>query len=284
MCPLWSRRPAEQSPGTPARMNRSAKNSDDPGPVAPLHRNSLVFGSERGVTCEPFHGCAAIWMSFERRGDFSGLINKQRRLFHYHGPIGWQHLSRRSEAFHRALLDEFFKRSWLMFHAFICHLDDPQLAELATRDARARRVFARFIQSKVELFRGADETHRHRICVHPLQSRLRGHSRSQCAAELANNFQVLTSEDKVVVRDEENAPAIQLANLFLECLLTEWSGGRVHATQKLMTDLLAQHLGWDDLRADTHPEVLKFNIRAHFDRKVHRQRPFPTRRIRQESP
>ena len=241
-------------------------------PVTPRYRHVLGLGCERGVTFGPLHGCAALWMPFERRGDFSALVDRQRRLFQYDGPIGWRALSRRSEAFHRILLDEFFNRSWLMFHALIGHQSGPDSAEdhdstdsidsrgSATRDTLSRRTFHRLVQSRIEFMGRENRTRCFHLCVVPVPSRLHDENRARCADHLTREFRLPGDQSKVVVRDLDRAPAAQLADLFLHCLVTGWSDGRSNATQTLVARLLAQRLGWKDLRARTGPGEWKFQI------------------------
>ena len=93
--------------------------ADEPGEPVPGHRNYLVYCDESGVNGTRYYGFGSLWMPWERRGDFQALIADLRREHGYLDEIKWTHVNKRSEKFYLALVEEFFRRTWLMFHCVI---------------------------------------------------------------------------------------------------------------------------------------------------------------------
>ena len=69
----------------------------------------------------------------------------------------------------------------------------------------------------------------------------------------------------VTTRNSHDTPSIQLCDLLLGAVLAAWQE-KVEAPGKLaLMRRIAEHLGWSDLRADTHVAEPKFNVWYFYD-------------------
>jgi hypothetical protein len=87
--------------------------------LVPGHKNYLVCCDESGVHGAVYYGFGSLWMPWERRGDFSAMIAELRRRHRYTEEIKWTNVRGYNEPFYIDLINGFFERSWLMFHALI---------------------------------------------------------------------------------------------------------------------------------------------------------------------
>ena len=92
--------------------------TDDPKPI-PGYRNFLVYCDESGHAGKKYYGFGSLWMPWERRGDFTGLVATLRDKYRYRHEIKWNKIDSRNEPFYRSLVEEFFVRNWLMFHCLV---------------------------------------------------------------------------------------------------------------------------------------------------------------------
>ncbi len=230
--------------------------------TVPGHRNYLVYCDESGMDGVAYYGFGSLWMPSERRGDFAQLIQSLRDRHRYRDEIKWQHVNRRSEAFYTELIETFFARSWLMFHALIVRrrYSDPSFH--ADFDEEKRKRFAMLIKSKVKFFCNGDPTKAYHIRVDPLPSRY------QRADEAA--FKIIGASLKkelhiepvksLITRDSRETPGIQLTDLLFGATLADWQKNASSQYKLRVRQCLASHLGWPDLHADTQLYEWKFNI------------------------
>jgi hypothetical protein len=99
-------------------MARSEDDDDDDGAV-PGYRNYLVYSDESGIHGANYYGFGTLWMPHEWRGDFAAMIADLRLRHGYQHEVKWTKVTRDAVTFYLQLLDEFFKRNWLMFHCLI---------------------------------------------------------------------------------------------------------------------------------------------------------------------
>jgi len=210
-------------------------------------------------------------MSWQRRGDFSRLINDLRDEYDYQHEIKWTNVTKHDLAFYEELIEEFFKTHWLMFHCCLVeravvrkefHQGDYDLAR--------RKHFTMLLKDKVSACLKAhprrDQTFR--IFVDPIHSR---YSKADEATEvicnnaLAKVFAGKRPVDKVLTRNSRDTPSIQLCDLLLGATIGAWEGDASADAKLALQALIAEHLGWPNLRADTFRGQRKFNVWMFYD-------------------
>jgi hypothetical protein len=73
--------------------------------------------------------------------------------------------------------------------------------------------------------------------------------------------------ETLVTRRAKEVPGIQLADFLLGAALADWQKKAVSLHKLRVRRYLAEHLGWPDMRSDTHPSVWKFNLWYFYDPK-----------------
>ncbi len=116
-------------------------------------------------------------MPWERRGDFSALITELRDKNRYTEEIKWTNVSRYGEPFYKDLIDAFFQRSWLMFHAVIVRRGYTDRSFHKSFDEEKRKRFTMLIQRKIADFCAGDRSKRYHVWVDPLPSRYKMQTR-----------------------------------------------------------------------------------------------------------
>jgi hypothetical protein len=82
-------------------------------------RHYLIYCDESGLHGTKLMGFGTLWMTYERRGDFRGIIDDLSRQHFAPSEIKWERVKRQTYPFFAALVDEFFARNWLMFHCLL---------------------------------------------------------------------------------------------------------------------------------------------------------------------
>lgn len=245
-------------------------------------RHYLVYCDESGVDGKRLQGFGTLWITYERRGDFQKLWKELHENFFPPSEVKWQKVKKNTYDFYEALVDEFFKRNWLMFHALIISKEEVDLSLHENDwDLARRKHFTRLLANKIKRF--ARPGKQYRIRVDPIASR---YEKADEAAEkilrsmikqdssLANHNIV----HSLTTVDSKTSPGIQLSDLLLGAVMAA-RHKEVTAEPKLkLIQRIASHLGWDDLESDTMPAAQKFNVWRFWDPKSGKPRPEVTRR------
>lgn len=230
----------------------------------PSHRNYLIFCDESGFGGARYYGFGTLWLPYERRGDLYGVV---KRLYPAHGyrdgEIKWKKVSRATEPFYRDLMTEFFKRSWLMFHALIVrkgyvnrtyHDGDIDLAR--------RKHQTMLLAKKVKYFNDGATDKSYHVRMDPIASR---YCKADEVLHKISNYEIAQGAGVAPIAslreiDSKRSLGIQLCDFLLGATLAAWQED-IHASHKrAIVELLAEHLGWPDMLADTFPGEAKFNI------------------------
>lgn len=238
---------------------------DPPDTEAPVpgYKNIRVYCDESGIHGAKYIGLGSLWMPHQRRGDFTGLVNQLRQKHSFYGELKWSRLSSKSEAFAAALVTEFFKRNWLMFHALVIRRGYVDLTyHDASRDLALRKHFAMFLSSKIAYFADGERKAFH-VIVDPLPS---SYKKADEAAHviIGRTLKRDVGENVIIrsltTRDSRDTPGIQLADLLLGATLCDWQGEATAQSKRCIARTVAMHLGWPDTHADTYVSESKFNI------------------------
>lgn len=246
------------------------------------HRHFLIYCDESGIHGKRLFGFGSLWITYERRGDFQRLW---RDLHEAHFPpseVKWQKVKTRTLPFFLALVDEFFRRNWLMFHCLLIGRDEVDLRLHGNSwDLARRKHFTMLLANKIKRF-AAPGKH-YMIRADPIHS---SYSKADEAAEviLRNIVEQVPllrggdTIDSVRTVDSKSSPGVQLSDLLLGAVLEARHGDAESSAKKLVIARIASHLGWNDLHADTMPHIKKFNIWRFWDPTSGTKRPEVTRR------
>ena len=250
--------------------------------MVPGYRNYLICCDESGVHGAVYYGFGSLWMPSERRGDFYALVSQLREKNGYANEIKWTNVGRYSEPFYIDLIDTFFGRSWLMFHALIVRRGYTDKSFHKDFDEEKRKRFAMLIKAKIAHFCAGDSQKRYHVWVDPLPSRYRKADEAAfkiVGSQLKNDLRGLKPLQTLVTRRAKEVPGIQLADFLLGATLADWQDEARSACKLRVRRHLADHLGWSDMKSDTRPEVWKFNIWYFFDPSADDRREIPTRDV-----
>lgn len=231
----------------------------------------LISCDESGMDGAPFYGFGSLWMPWQRRGDFQAIITGLRRRHNYQSEIKWTSVRPRYISFYRDLVESFFRASWLAFHCIVIRKAVVR-KELhnGSFDLARRKHFTMLLTNKIKrcLKAHPERQQTFRIWVDPIAS---SYQKADEAVEIISNnvlakvFGKIRPVDKVLTHDSKASSPIQLCDLLLGAVMAAW---RQEASASVKVDFqrwIAHHLGWSDLRSDTHNTERKFNIWYFFD-------------------
>lgn len=91
-------------------------------------RHYLMYCDESGLHGTRLTGFGSLWMTYERRGDFQQIWRDlaQSVLSPERSEVG--EVKKETQPFFEALVDEFFRRKWLMFHCLLISKQDVNLS------------------------------------------------------------------------------------------------------------------------------------------------------------
>jgi len=129
-------------------------------------------------------------------------------------------------------------------------------------DEAMRKHFAMLIRKKIEFFSQDDSRKKYHIYVDPLPSR---YKKADEAAQVIINNELkrkigFTPVHSLSTRDSKETPGIQLADLLLGAIMSDWNREDIGEHKFRVKDWVAEHVGWRHLRADTRHWEWKFNI------------------------
>lgn len=236
---------------------------DEAGLGAPGYRNYLVYSDESGIHGADYYGFGTLWMPWERRGDFAALVATLRRKHAYEFEAKWNKVSRSNVAFYLDLLDEFFKRNWLMFHCLLVRKGYVDLAlHRNDLDVARRKHFAMLVKMKVKYFCANSSNKAYHFRIDPFPSRYPKADEVAfkiAAAQLKNEMK-LSPLKTLLTRDSKTTAGIQVADFLLGAAMADWQQDATAQGKERIRSALAAYLGWPDLRSDTAKTEWKFNI------------------------
>ncbi len=235
----------------------------EPESPLPGYRNYLVYCDESGQSGKVYYGFGSLWMPWERRGDFTGLVSQLRAKHGFQHEIKWNKVAKRNAALCAELVEEFFRRNWLMFHCIVVrkgYVDRSYHRD--GYDEAMRKHYAMLLRSKIQFFSEGDRSKKYHIAVDPLPSR---YQKADEAAHIIINHELkqrlgYTPVHALTTRDSKDTPGIQLADLLLGAVMADWNKEELGEHKRRVKDCVAEHVGWRHLGADTRHWEWKFNI------------------------
>ena len=213
----------------------------------------------------PFYGFGSLWMSWERRGDFQAEFRRLRQEHDFNRELKWTNAKERLHLpFHKAVIDWFFERKWIQFHALVIRKADVDKSlHGGDYDLARRKHFTMLLSNKIQrvLKRYPEDEHEFRIWADPIASR---YSRAGETVEIITQRAARQTNGKVHIKlfehDSAKTPAIQVCDLLLGAVLNGWRRNSTNKTRAEVAAHIADHLGWQDLSADTFRTARKFNV------------------------
>ena len=243
----------------------------------------LVACDESGVHGTRHHGFGTLWMPWDRRGDFKALIDRLREETGFVSECKWNKISKGPRLrFCKALIDEFFSRTWLAFHCIVIEksIIDREKHQ-GDYDLARRKHFTMLLSNKIKrvMRKNGNDVQFH-VWVDPIASRYdKAHEAVEViTANIAAKSRGVKPSLSVRVHDSKTTPSIQLCDLLLGAVLDAFNDPATAEAKRQVAQHIAGHLEWPDLQADTSPESKKFNIWKFHDPIREQRRTATTRR------
>lgn len=211
-------------------------------------RRVVCFAPEQPYAGSRFAACGALWMPWERRGDFARIV---RGLRETHGVRGAIHARADQLPFVEALVDEVFRRRWLSLSVLIAPVAPAPAAlePVPHHEALVDRVVAALLPR-------------------PLVFHLRASSEARTTigrpglARLAARLEGVATESTTVRAARATEPE-QIVELFTELVVSAWEQRPLHREKRGLQQRIANNLGWADLAAETTPGAGKIELALH---------------------
>ncbi len=224
-------------------------------------RHFYVYTDESGFHGTRYYGFGTLWLPYERRGDFQEMISALRREHRYRDEIKWSSIRHANRAFYIALVNQFFRRRWLMFHALVVRQGYVKMSlHGGSRHVAHQKHFCALLSMKLRRFASPDKVYRLR--VDPLPS---PYAKADEAALIITNHTVqkklgLRPVDSIRTCDSRRTAGIQLCDVLTGAVLDAWNAEAQTPAKHAVRDEIAACLGWETLRHDTYPDEWKFNV------------------------
>jgi Protein of unknown function (DUF3800) len=271
-------------------MAPEVERSSDPDEQAlvPGYRNYLIFCDDSGLHGSTHYGFGSLWMPSQRRGDIHVRVRELRDRHRLQlDEIKWNRINARNRPFYEDLVEEFFTRPWLMFHCLVVRKGyvDKEFHD-GDYDLARRKHFAMLLKQKIGFFSGGAADKAYHVRVDRLPSRYEKADEvafKVVNASLAKDFGV-KAVSSLFTRDSKASLGIQLADLLLGAVMAEVIGEENSAPKLRIRKVVADHLGWTDLKADTILNEWKFNIWHFHNPRSGEPREVSTRTVRLKVP
>ena len=153
---------------------------DEPEPIVVDHgvRPWLISCDESGFGGERYYGFGALWMPWDRRGDFLRdvqAIGAERGVAVGPGhEFKWNRVKSKKLGFYKAVVEYFFRRPYLLFHCIIVEraFVDRQRHDGGLDEARQKH-FTLLLTNKIKRALNHERKRRFRVWVDPIPSRYR---------------------------------------------------------------------------------------------------------------
>lgn len=244
---------------------------DDSGSPPPGVKRWLISCDETGFNGARHYGFGALWMPWQRRGDFAGLIRGLRDEHNYPYEIKWQKVKARYVEFYIDLVDVFFDTNWMWFHCLLVERAVVRRELHASMDEAHRKHFVMLLANKVRRSLRAFPTRQQtfRVWVDPMPS---SYSKAnEAASVILGHIIEKSGSSREVIEGvyphvSHATPSIQLSDLLLGAVAACREGKAESQAKTEIMAHVASRLGWPSLRHDTLPNERKFNVWVFHDK------------------
>jgi hypothetical protein len=189
----------------------------------PGYRNYVVYTDESGIHGAKYYGFASLWIPWERRGDLVRQVSALREKHRLQDELKWTKVTRRSEPLARDVIDWFFARPWMMFHAIVIPRSDVKWRLHKGRDEAQQKHFTMLLKNKVLHFaKGGGRLYRIRVDPLPWKYKKSNEVVEKIAnAQLKKELGAPMIHD-VIPCDSKRTVGIQIADLLLGAVMEAW--------------------------------------------------------------
>jgi hypothetical protein len=223
----------------------------------------LISCEESGTAGDGFYGIGSLWINYQRRGDLNAAVNKLREKHGYTSDEPWSEADgNRAIAFLSDVIGFFFKSQWTSFHCLVVRQSQSDRGH--SFDLARRRHFTMLISSNMKRWMDLYPDREHAFRVWSDLSSSESSSAVISEGMLQQRFHPPVPDIRFNSKSDTSSIApIQLCGLLLSAVMDAFDpdGG-----DDPMQQVLAQHLGWPDLKAETFGSQKKFNIWYYQDR------------------
>lgn len=263
-------------------LTSAAPNSDD-DPDSPGYRNYLIFTDESGTNGATHYGFGSLWLPAERRGDIQRIVQELRNKNRLGmDEIKWKNIHRSNKNFYLDLVRFFFTHKWLMFHALVVRKGyvnkEPHGGDY---DLARRKHFTMLLRKKIAFFARGSTDKAYHVRVDPLPTRY--DKADEAARKIGNSMLIneigIPAIKTLFTRNSKTTLGIQLADLLIGAVISDICQEETGQHKHEVKQLIASHLGWPDLSADTKPHAWKFNLWYFHDPTENKPREIGTREV-----
>jgi hypothetical protein len=220
---------------------------------------------ESGMHGGRFYGFGSLWMRYQRRGEFNAMVDAVRARHGYEHEFKWTRITPASRAAYADLVEQFFQTPWLAFHCIVFPKAIVRRELHRSEQEMFQKHFTLLLTHKIRRCHQAHQDRRQtfRVWVDPLPNSYA--KASEVVHKITKSVLLPVFKDSstvhaVNVKDSKSAPSIQLSDVLLGAVMSEWEGKATAAPKLAVRAAVASHLGWKDLRADTDQGERKFNV------------------------
>jgi hypothetical protein len=229
--------------------------------MVPGTRNIVIYVDESGLHRAPYYAFGSLWMPWERRGTLAAFVDRLRDRDKYYDEAKWSSVPRRPQ-FYEELVEEFFQRSWMMFHCLLVRKTDVDRSRHRGRENALQKHLTMLLDKKIGHFARLSAGATYRIRTDQLSV---SYPKTDEVIEkiLDADLKKLAVASRVHdVRqcDSRQTRGVQLVDVLLGAVTAAWQGDELVASKVELQRYIAGHLGWSSLRHDTHPGEVKFNV------------------------
>ncbi|MGH7283224.1 MAG: DUF3800 domain-containing protein [Polyangiaceae bacterium] len=229
----------------------------------PGYKNYRGYFDESGFHRAGHYGFGALFIPDERRGSLTGLYKELADKHGFDLELKWTKTSRKFRDFTLAIVDEFFRRNWMMFHCFIAERKYVDMRFHDDIEDARQKHFTLFVQKKIAFLNNGSNGKAYHLVADVLPysySRAGEVVHKIAASELKKSVGHQDLIRSFTQCDSKKVRGIQIADLLLGAVLAARQGDVEAASKLAVMQSIADHLGWSDLKSDTMPTEEKFNI------------------------
>lgn len=241
----------------------------------------LIGCDESGTSGLPYYGFGTLWMDANRRGDLLQDIEalRMRHKARQRTEFKWNTVDGGDMDFYRALVDYFFKTPRMAFHCMVVRkgLVDKARYSDAWVNIRVRQFTMLLTQKMHNMPVVAPKVqHKFRVWVDPIPTKNKkiGETIQAISGNWLMKLRAGLKTSPVLgvhMKDSKETAQIQLCDLLLGAVTDTWNEKSSNPGKAELKRHIAERMKWNDLRADTYPTALKFNIWYYLPRNARRE-------------
>lgn len=229
-----------------------------------------LFCDESGISGKPFYAFGSLWIREDKLSLFEREMNALRQQHYCTDEIKWQGAnSKRYAAFYEDVIKFFFRSDYLFFNCIVVQLAIVNKAfHNGNYELAKQKHFNELICNKIARSLYKNRNNRFILSVDDLPFSY--NKADEAMHIIANNIirRKTTISNAILKLNEVNSKhchGVQLCDLLLGAVLSSYQNDSTSERKLMLSNLIAQYLGWDKLKYDTLNTEKKFNIWYFYD-------------------